>query len=219
MSHQPTNRRHVSAFLFIALLLGATQLSAGESRWYVESRLGQTDLEAQFGTRWPKFFDGEHAGASIEAGYSLNRYLGVQVGYHDLGEYTGFGVPCREDEDICFATLGDTLASSTELCADLPCDFAPVALSAEVSGLSLSVVPRYPFNDRVSVYGKLGVIDWDSDVAEVFDSRPIQRYSDRDLLTGIGVQYTFPKGLGILAEYQHLDLDAGSTSLGASWRF
>ena len=48
---------------------------------------------------------------------------------------------------------------------------------------------------------------------------PIESFSDRDMLTAIGLQYTFPKGLGLLAEYQELDFDIGSASLGASWRF
>jgi hypothetical protein len=108
--------------------------------------------------------------------------------------------------------------------SDPPCVFPVVAtpMRAEITGLSLAAVPRFPFTERFSVYGKVGIIDWDADVSENypdFPNRALDSYSDRDLLTAVGLQYTFPIGIGVLAEYQELDFNVSSTSLGASYRF
>lgn len=205
-------------------LLAAAPLAAGESRWYLNGKIGQASLETQFGTRSPKFFDDSDETGSVEVGYVLHRYLAVQAGYHDLGTYQGFGSPCPEDAEVCPATLAVANDPSLALCiegaTDPICRSALVAvpMTADVTGLSLSLVPRWPIGERFSLYGKLGVIDWDSDVDGAGFGR-IDRYSDRDLLTGVGAQYVFPKGIGVLVEYQRLDFDHDSTSLGASWRF
>ncbi len=220
-----TSRPVTPAVVAVACaLLGTSELAAGDSRWYLETKLGQASLDAQFGSRWPKMFDGDHNTASVEVGYALNRYLGFQAGYHDLGDYQGFGSPCPEDADVCVAASDQTPLANTQalgLCVEgFVCGpTASLPLAAEVSGVSLSVVPRYPFTEKLSVYGKLGVVDWRSEVSGLLSARRTERFSDSDLLAGVGVQYVFPKGLGVLAEYQRLDLDVGSTSLGASWRF
>ncbi len=204
----------------VCLLLGAAELAAGDSRWSLKTRIGEAELDATFGNRWRKSFDGDHEATSVEVAYALNRFLALQAGYHDLGEYTGFGPPCTEDVEVCIQTAGEVpLALCTEGATDPICGFAAVPLDAEVSGWSLSVVPRWPFNDRFSVYGKLGVIDWGSDVSGLFGTRSTESYSGTDLLTGVGLEYSFPGGFGVLAEYQDLDLGVASTSLGASWRF
>ena len=212
----------LSAVFIVLLWASPAELSAGESRWYVESKLGQADFDGTLGTQFLKVFDSSEGSVSVELGYSIHEYFAVQVGFHDLGSHQGFGVPCADNDEACvarFATLDDRSA----LCSDgAPCEALPLvlgSLTADVDGLSLAAVPRWPVTQRFMVYGKLGVIDWDADISESFENRPIETFSDRDLMTAIGLQYVFPKGLGLLAEYQELDFDVGSTSLGASWRF
>ncbi|MEE8524173.1 MAG: outer membrane beta-barrel protein [Thermoanaerobaculia bacterium] len=227
MSHTTQRCLRFGLVLVTILGLAASELSAGESRWYLETKLGQSEFEGTLGFRHAKFFDDSDSAASLAVGYTVNRYLAVEIGYHDLGEHGGFGSPCAENEEICPATAlppgaEHPLALCVEGATDPICGFYPLVatpVTADVTGLSFAVVPRYPFNDRFSVYGKVGVIDWDADVSEAFSGRAVDSFSDRDLLTAVGLQYTFPIGFGVLAEYQQLDFDVSSTSLGASYRF
>ena len=197
----------------VASVAAASPVSAGDSSWYAEVKLGQSSLDAEFGERHVKFFnDGSAAAASVEGGYAFNRYLAVQAGYHELGEYQGTGSGCPDNVDACVERLA--------LCAEgTECVEVLVPLEATASGLSLSMVPRWPVSDRFSIFGKLGVIDWDVDVSGGFSNERIEGFSDRVLLTGIGVRYDFPTGLSAVLEYQHLDFDSDSTSLGVGWHF
>ena len=103
------------------------------------------------------------------------------------------------------------------------CVAVVVPVRAEISGLSLSALPRWPINDRWSVFGRLGVFDWESDVRVVsgsFAAAATQRFDDnRELLAGVGVRYELPGGLGLVVEQRRFDLTGSWASLGASWRF
>lgn len=227
MSRPHSSRLLPVSITLAGLVLGISPAFAGDSSWFIEARLGQSDFDAVLGSRWPKHFGGDDDAFGIELGYSVNRYFAVQVGYHDFGEGQGTGAPCPEDAEICIATVdGQPLAidaSALAICIpgapDLICGLVATPLVAEMTGVSLAAVPSWPVNDRFSIFGKVGLMAWDADVAEAFDGFPIDSLSDRDLLTGVGLRYTFPSGFGVAAEYQQFDLDVGATSLGASWRF
>ena len=113
-------------------------------------------------------------------GYRINRYVAVQAGYRDLGSYGGSRVPCREG-DICPLVL---LIPETPVVAD-------------ITGWSLTAVPRWPIGERLSVFGKVGLFEWDADLSQRFGGGHVESFSEQDLLTGIGVQYAFSKGLGL----------------------
>ena len=87
----------------------------------------------------------------------------------------------------------------------------------DFNAFSLVVVPQVALTERVAVYGKLGMLEWDSDVAW-FAGPQGPDPSERDLLAGIGARYVFPKGLGVLLEYEDADF-LRAVSVGASWRF
>lgn len=197
--HVHTPRILLAAALF--LLLGVAPLAAGDSRWYLNLKLGKGSLDTEFGKALLNHFDDDTDTGSVEVGYILRRHLAIQAGYHDLGEYAGSGSSCAEDA-FCLTIY------------PLP----DISMTADVSGLSLSLVPRLPLlDDRLTVYGKLGVIDWNSDLSGDFGFH--DSYSDTDLLSGVGLRYGFKNGFGVLAEYERLDFDQQSASLGASWRF
>ncbi len=196
------------------LVLGGGQLWAEESPWYVAARFGESSVDAQLGARFTQQINDEAGTAAVDVGYEINRYLAVEAGYQDLGSHAGFGSPCRQTDDNC-----PELLATFDLCAEgFACTEVLAALDAEISGFSLALVPSLPLGDRVSLRGKVGMIAWDGDVAAPsFGFR--DDFSGEELLTGIGLEYSFPTGLGLLLQHEEMDFDVGATSFGLSWRF
>lgn len=225
MTPQAVQSRIVTVIAFVGLVLGGGQARAGDSPWYVTARLGETSVDALLGSGPFKRLDDRATAAAIDVGYAINRHLAVELGYQDLGSHAGFGSPCPQGDDRCIerlATLG--------LCAEgFDCTRVVADLEGEVDGISLALVPIWPLGERLSLRGKAGVIAWDADVAvtrgQLFvDSasrvtREGELFSSRDLLAGLGLEYSFPNGLGLLLQHETFDLDADTTSLGVSWRF
>ena len=209
---------------YAALVLCAGQLPASESPWYVAARLGDASVDARLGSQPTRRIDDESNAGAVEVGYTLNRYLGVELGYQDLGTHAGFGSPCPRGDEGCIERL-----ASLGLCAEgFDCTEVQPSLAAKVDGVSLALVPIWPIGERFSLRGKAGLIAWDTDVTveggflTTGASRTTSNgelFSSRDLLVGLGVQYSLPNGLGLLLQHETFDLDARTTSLGVSWRF
>ncbi len=197
-----------SAALLAAVVLTAPPAPATEAHgWLVDLKYGQSTFEETFPGRRIAIFDDEADAAGVEVGYRFNDYIGLQAGYHDLGTFQGVGPFCASDDEVC---LGRAAL------------YAPIPWEAEVLGWSLAAVPSWPFTGRLSAYGKVGLLDWESDLS----SAPVpevpaefRSFSDTDLLTALGVRYRFGERFGALLEYQRIDLDLGSTTLGVSWNF
>lgn len=190
--------RRLSQVTVITLLV-VSPLAAGDSPWYLQGKLGQASVQTDFDAADLGFtFDSTESASTVEVGYSLHRFFDVQAGYRDLGRFDGIPTPCP-DGQACPLIL-------------------TIPVQADVSALSLAAVPRWPVNERFSVFGKLGVLDWDADLSPTFSGPTFESFSGRDLLAGVGAQYVFPKGFGVLLEYETSDL-ADDVSLGASWRF
>ena len=214
MSPPRAHHRCWIALALVAFVLGGGQVWAGESPWYVTARFGEASAEAQLGDRHPQRIDDEAGSAAVDVGYEINRYLAVEAGYQDLGSHAGFGSPCLQTDDACIERLaGLGLCVEGSECAEIL-----AALNADFSGLSVALLPTWPVTERLAVRGKIGLMAWDGDVTAV-SFGVSERFSSEDLLTGLGVLYSFPGGLGILIQHEELDLDAGTTSLGLRWRF
>jgi len=192
--------------LRVLIILGfiASPAVFAESPWYVVAKLGQASVEEDFGPRilgWR--VDDEDSSAGVEVGYRFNPNFGLQAGYRDLGTYPGMDRPCPPGL-ICPATFGPQLV--------------PVfPREAEFSGLSLVAVPRWSVGEHTSLYGKLGALYWESDLTRT-QGNPQEEPSSSELLAGVGAEYTFASGLGLLVEYETSDL-LSAVSVGASWRF
>ena len=78
--------------------------------------------------------NGEDTAWKIYGGYTLNKSVDVEVGYHSIG-------------DISRTTTVGTV-TSTE--------------ASELSALSVSAVGKYEVNETIEAFGKLGVASWTS---------------------------------------------------------
>lgn len=207
------------AFAVTWLGLGASGLWAGDTPWYVQGKLGEASVETTLGSRHTKTSNGDDTARSVEIGYRLNRHLAIEAGVHDFGEFEGFGSPCPDSADACIERLA---LEPTGLCVEgTPCTELLAPVGVELTGVSLSLVPRWPVTDRFSVYGRLGWIDWEAEISGLFFPPPGEResFSDGELLAGAGARYDFPAGLGLLVEYERFDLDFDRLSLGLGWAF
>jgi hypothetical protein len=195
-THKPSQTW--TLLLAVAVCFAAPAI-AGESRWYVEAKAGQSNLDADLGAPFEGWtLDDEVTSAGIEVGYTIHRYFAVQAGYRDLGSTPALPPPCT------FCELDENL-------------FIP--LDASISALSLAAVPRWPISERLSLYGKLGVFHWDADVDFALDDSQVGNTSEEELLAAVGAHYGWPSGFGVLLEYEVVtDLFDGA-NLGITWHF
>lgn len=181
----------------------ALPVRAGDSPWFARAKFGQADVDGSFGK--PVFgrrIDDSDGTAAVELGYRFGPHLALQAGYHDLGEYEAMEYPCQ---------LGQP-------CPDL--DEVPFRLATvELTGVSLALVPRLPLGERFSLFGKIGVIDWDADIVADVGGDTIDSFDGQDLLAGVGVGYDLPSGLGFQVEVEGFELDAVALTAGVGWRF
>lgn len=96
-------------------------------------------------------------------GLSYGDYLGIEVGYIDFG---------KAKDRVAVAQGQPSLN-----------------YEVETSGFDLSLVGRYPLNEELSAFGKLGMIRWDS--TATLDETVRFSVSDKgtDLITGLGLDF------------------------------
>lgn len=167
--------------------------------FYLTGRLIDSSVDADFGDAAGRIDAGDNGwGAGL--GLKLGRYLAVQTEYHDFGQVSGFGFgdPCADIRTLCL-TGGP-------------------ALEVDSTALSLSVLPQLPLSRRFSLYGKVGVISWDSDVTEVgpdFRQR-VGSFQADELLLGAGLRFELPGPADLYAEYEEIESTFETLSLGVT---
>ena len=136
-------------------------------------------------------------GLGLEGGYRISRFIAVELGYRDYSQtdLLDFG---------CDGSGGPR---------NLGCPGSDLGPDTFLSSYSLSIVPRWPVNDSLSLYGKLGVVDW------IIESDDFSELDYNNLQYGLGVRYDFTNEFGILIEYEAVDTERNATSVGLNWRF
>jgi opacity protein-like surface antigen len=85
-----------------------------------------------------------------------------------------------------------------------------------LDGVSVQIVGTMPLNTvPLQLFGKLGAMAWDSNWRQ--NSRLDESHTD--LLYGVGVNWAPTDRWGMHLEYQKLDLDVRSFTLGTTFRF
>lgn len=197
------------------LLLFPGLARSAEREWSLTVGLGRAETEALFGSRHLKSIADDDQTAVLAVGRDLGRFLAVEAGYQDFGNFAGFGSPCAESTETCIerlATLG--------ICAEgTDCTRVVIDLNAEIRGYSLAVVPKWPLSERLALRGKLGVMAWDGELRGGQGFGRIEDPSGEELLVGVGLQYDFESGVGLSLQHDRFELDLESTLFGIHWKF
>jgi OOP family OmpA-OmpF porin len=182
---------------FAALALLATPLAiAAESGWYIggnggrsetdvdEDRIAADLLQQGFATT---FMDDNERDTGFKAfgGYQFNKYLAMEGGYYDLGDF-GF-----TSSTVPPGTLHGVLG---------------------VRGLNLDGVLSLPFTEKFSAFGRVGVAY--SEAEGAFEStglvtvlEPNSEKRAADLKFGVGLQYDFTPRFGMRLEAERYRVD------------
>ena len=135
-------------------------------------------------------------------GLKVGRHLAFQAEYHDLGKVPGFGAACPFEEPACIP-------------AGLP-------LEADSSAISVTMLPHLLLTRRIQLYGKLGIVSWDSDVSVVGELAGgfLQKRSEEELIYGAGLRLQIPGPIGAaFAEYERIADSFDTVAIGATWGF
>ena len=195
--------RRIYCTAFVLLFLTAMAGPAvAENPIYLTGKLANTTTNDEFGQAFTQIIDGDDEGYSVGLGFKLGKYLAFQAEYHDFGQAGGIGSPCPDDPAIgCIEIL--------------------VPVEADSTAISVSVLPRWEVSDRFSLYGKFGVVTWDTEVTGILDNveMAIEDFDDEDLLFGAGLHYQLPGPFGFFAEYENIADAFETVALGATFGF
>jgi OOP family OmpA-OmpF porin len=192
--------------LYFGLTGGATSLDMGGSRddfdqaialpiaaAFLDAGLDVLDFESSL--------DDSDIGWGVQVGYRINRYIGVEVGYIDLGEGLYEAV----------MTVSDGFES------------LPVEVSARVesSGPTAAVLGLIPVGERFDVHAKAGMYFSDNrfrtrvrdiEFAENFVHSEVDG-SDQDVFVGLGGAWRINDSYSLRFEFQRF-LDVGDDESG-----
>lgn len=190
-----------SLLTVVAVLLAMAWVSpaaASDFGLYVSAKYGTTDVDASLGDNLDQVLDGDDETQALEVGFRFGRFWGVQAGYHDFGDVGGLA-----NCDTC------GLVNNT------------IPIRGESTGYSLSLVPELPLGQRLSVYGKVGLIAWETDVSAstAVGDEPLGSFDEEDLLYGLGVRLDFLGPFELFGEWESVGSDLETISFGATLLF
>jgi opacity protein-like surface antigen len=180
-------------------LAGSAQ--AADRHFYVSAKWGTTDVDGNLSDNFQQIVDGDEDSRAFELGYRFFKFLGIQAGYHDFGNVSGLGQPCSPGADFCPEILLPTEADTT--------------------AYSIAVVPRLPLIGTLSLFGKIGIARWESEVRAAFadDGGVFGDFDDEDLIYGAGLRAALIGPLSIYGEYEKIGDLIETIAFGATLTF
>ena len=91
----------------------------------------------------------------------------------------------------------------------------------ELNGVSLAAVGLVPVSSKVSLFGKVGIHDWDADSTGTISTQ-LTTDSDTDTFYGVGLNYAINDRWSVRGEFERYeveDLDINVGSVGVSFKF
>lgn len=202
--------------LIACTAVGCTLAVADDSGWYTGAGVGQSRAEIDAAQVSAALLDGGFSATSIAdderdlgyklfGGYQINRYIALEGGYFDLGEF-GFRA-----NTVPLGTLRGEI---------------------EVRGVNLDAIGFLPLTEQFSAFGRVGVTHAEAEASfrgsgavEPRDPHSSERATNYKY--GIGLQYAFTESIAmrIEAERYRISDTAGDKgdidlfSLGLLYRF
>lgn len=195
-------RSRMTVLAILSLTVVTSGVASAREVWYARASVGGGTFEDTLG---PPIFgwevDDEDVVGSLAFGARFHPNLAVEVGFHDLGDYTGTPIPCPLDT-VCPLTV-----------VAVP----PTAWS--VQGWSASVLPRWAVGERVTMFGRVGVMAWEADVETTQNPfYEVEGPDEEDLLLGLGVEVALSSRLELVGELAGFDRSR-TLQMGLGWSF
>ncbi len=183
-----------------AMLLAAvfpTAASAG-GPLYVTGAILNASTAIDVQTDFQRLIDDDDEGWSLGVGFHLGEHLAIEGTYYDLGTAQELSI-CSDPEVLCVALVAPAVVDST--------------------AITVSVLPHWPLTKHFSIYGRLGIATWESDVTEAFASNRLSEISDEEFIFGAGIRFEVLGPLGAFAEVSRIADTFETVSLGATLGF
>lgn len=155
----------------------------------------------------PLYFGASVGDTSVKVDDSAGDFDGSATSYKVYGGYRFmkfFGV---EGSYIDFGSPDDSVGGTD--------------VKIDATGWDAFAVGVLPIGDHFEVFGKLGLLFWDTDIH--IQGSGSDSDSGNDTVWGLGAAFIFGKHLGVRAEYELFNIedtdDVSMFSVGAEWRF
>jgi len=196
-----------------AILLAAafpTTATAGGPLYVTGAILNaSTSIDVQ--TDFQRLIDDDDNGKSFGVGFHIGKHLAIEGTYYDLGTAQELSI-CSDPEVLCVAQPP---------CSDpeMPCAALVAPAMVDSTAITVSVLPHWPLTEHLSIYGRLGIATWESDVTEAFAGTTTRNISDEEFIFGAGIRLEVLGPLGAFAEVSRIADTFETVSLGATLGF
>ncbi|MEE2778824.1 MAG: outer membrane beta-barrel protein [Acidobacteriota bacterium] len=188
--------------IVVSAVLGALALptAAAETGLYLNLKLGTTDIDTSVGGAFQQVIDGHDDSVAYEVGYRFSRHWAVQAATHDFGSVVGAAPPCTPEPPVACPL------------------FVPVEASS--MAYSLSLLPQLPLGQRLSIFGKIGLISWESELRTTLTpGEDLGESSEEDILWGLGARLKVFGPFEIFYEYEGVGDELETQAFGVSFAF
>jgi OmpA-OmpF porin, OOP family len=184
-----------------AVLAAPSAVLAQDARFYIGGSLGQAEAEGVCddvrtlvtGIGTVSSCDEKDSAWKFFGGYQFNRNFALEASYFDYGSVSASG-----------QTFG-----------------IPFSVSGDATAFGIAAMGILPLGDRVSLFGKLGLLNTEIDVtAAGIGGAVSESDSETGLHIGVGVMFDLGRNFSVRAEWERNDeAEIDMISIGAQFRF
>jgi len=191
--------RSVTTCLAAVLLAAAlpTAAAAGGPLYFTGAILNasaEIDVQKEFG----RLFHDDDEGWSLGVGFHIGKHLAIEGTYYELGT-TGESSICNDPDVLCIELVAPESVDST--------------------AIAISVLPHWPVTEHFSIYGRIGIATWESDINQAFAGTSLGNIDDEEPIYGVGVRFEVLGPFGAFAEVSRIADTFETVALGATLGF
>ncbi|MBI3901446.1 MAG: outer membrane beta-barrel protein [Nitrosomonadales bacterium] len=142
--------------------------------------------------------------------------VGPNEGYYVGGSYGNFNDKVVNGSDSAWKFFGGYRVVSTEIELGYV-NLGKVSestdagdITSETTGYSLTLVDHVPMTTDLTLFARIGVFHWKSDVSDTASGTEAgDRDNGTDLTYGLGLQYDISQSFGVRAEWERFGSDVG----------